>query len=203
MAGDAIFVTLGSSRFRIDARTPTARRFWYSDLRGKRVSREGAVQRLMQEWRRARLAGDLRDDAAFRKMGLNRTDGRALDALAEGPRSGTELANMCGVSLNAMTTVVDRLIERGFVERTRDEADRRRVTIQRTAFADAVSDEIFGPIREWTRENLSHYSADELDLLTAYTRHSREVQQRHLAYIEQLDAAAISAAARDAALPEE
>lgn len=162
------------------------------------MSRESVVHKLIQEWRRARLAGDLRDDAAFRKMGLNRTDGRALDALAEGPRSASELARMCGVSLNAMTTVVHRLVKRGFVDRARDAADDRRVMIRRTAYADAVSQQVFAPMRQWSQQNLAGYSVEELELLAEYTRISRQTQEKHLMYIEQLDADEVSARARAA-----
>jgi len=43
----------------------------------------------------------------------------------------TELANECGLVLSSMTGVVDRLVDRGYAKRTRnDEEDRRKVFVE-------------------------------------------------------------------------
>ncbi len=43
----------------------------------------------------------------------------------------TELANECGLALSSMTGVVDRLVAKGCIKRTRDdEEDRRRVYVE-------------------------------------------------------------------------
>src|SRR6266702_7100808 len=95
-------------------------------------SRGEVIARFIRAWRAARLQTDLLDDAAFQKLGINRTDGRCLDVLEEGPVTATSLAAACGVSSNALTTVVDRLAARGLVQRIRDPDDRRRVLVSLT-----------------------------------------------------------------------
>ena len=52
---------------------------------------------------------------------------RVLRRLARGPRALGELAVELGISPTSMTRLIDRLEERGLVERRRDDPDRRRV----------------------------------------------------------------------------
>ena len=42
----------------------------------------------------------------------------------------TKLATECGLALSSMTGVVDRLVAKGCVRRTRDEEDRRKVFVE-------------------------------------------------------------------------
>jgi DNA-binding MarR family transcriptional regulator len=58
---------------------------------------------------------------------------RALLALADAPRSGVRtgrLADRLGVTLPAVTTIADRLVEGGYLERVRDPTDRRVVLLR-------------------------------------------------------------------------
>jgi DNA-binding MarR family transcriptional regulator len=52
---------------------------------------------------------------------------RALRRLADGPKALGELASELSLSPTSVTRLVDRLEERGLVERRRDESNRRRV----------------------------------------------------------------------------
>lgn len=53
----------------------------------------------------------------------------ALEALLEGDREVSVLAEQLGVSASAMTRLADGLERRGWVKRARDDGDRRRVTL--------------------------------------------------------------------------
>lgn len=55
-----------------------------------------------------------------------------LGALGEGPRRMSELAEITRTSSANITGIVDRLAERGIVERTRPESDRRVVEVALT-----------------------------------------------------------------------
>ncbi|GIG87765.1 putative HTH-type transcriptional regulator YcgE [Plantactinospora endophytica] len=142
---------------------------------------------LIRAWRAARLQTDLLDDAAFHKLGINRTDGRCLDALSEGPMTATALATACGVTVNALTTVVDRLAERGLIERIRDTVDRRRVVIRLTELADHVSNQLYGPVVAWSINNFNRYTTKELEILERFLTEGREFQKQHMEYIRELD----------------
>ena len=71
-----------------------------------------------------------------RRLGMNATDLVALDLLDQlGPMGAAELARRLGIRSASATTLVDRLEQAGHVERVRDTADRRRVTVAPTAAA--------------------------------------------------------------------
>ncbi|GGL46315.1 MarR family winged helix-turn-helix transcriptional regulator [Nocardia jinanensis] len=61
-------------------------------------------------------------------IGVNPTDLQCIQLLQGGPLTAGELARRTGLTTAAVTTMVDRLERAGFVIRTRDTADRRRVS---------------------------------------------------------------------------
>src|SRR5258705_7531765 len=67
------------------------------------------------------------------RFGLDFTDLKCLDA-ARGETDVTagRLAELTGMSTSAITNVLDRLEKRGFVERRRDPAHRRKVVVVST-----------------------------------------------------------------------
>ena len=65
----------------------------------------------------------------------------ALTLLADGPLSMTRLAEALGVSLPNATGIVGRMAERGLVERTHDELDRRVVHVALSAHGRAAIEE--------------------------------------------------------------
>jgi DNA-binding MarR family transcriptional regulator len=93
-------------------------------------------------------------------------DGRGYQVLAilatDGPGSQLELARLLGKAPALVVAAIDELEERGFVERTRDPADRRRSRVMLTkagertlAKADKLADEAAASL-------LSGLDADEL-----------------------------------------
>ena len=150
-------------------------------------SRDEVISGLVKAWRAARLQTDLLDDAAFQKLGINRTDGRCLDVLEEGPMTSTALAAACGVSSNALTTVVDRLTARGLVERIKDPDDRRRVLVALTPLAEQLSARLYGPVLEWSLAMFAEYTTAELELLTTFLDRGRKFQAQHIEYIRKLE----------------
>jgi DNA-binding MarR family transcriptional regulator len=66
------------------------------------------------------------------ELGISRTEAGVLQALAERPRRITELANREGVTQPAMTLMINRLQERGWVGRAADAGDRRAVLVELT-----------------------------------------------------------------------
>lgn len=62
---------------------------------------------------------------AMEKDNLTRTEIAILFMVKREPLKATELAEKIGISASTLTGVVDRLVERGYVKRIRDENDRR------------------------------------------------------------------------------
>ncbi|MDG4767874.1 MarR family transcriptional regulator [Solwaraspora sp. WMMD406] len=70
------------------------------------------------------------------RLGLHATDLACLAVLSSTPRpTAGDLAGQLGLTTGAVTRMVDRLAERGYVRRSADLTDRRRVLIELTAKA--------------------------------------------------------------------
>jgi len=67
------------------------------------------------------------------EMDVTRGQLRTLLLLRGGPQRMSDIAVHLGVSLPSATSMIDRLVSKGFVERAQDPADRRVVTCRLTA----------------------------------------------------------------------
>ncbi|WP_051580433.1 MarR family winged helix-turn-helix transcriptional regulator [Pseudonocardia acaciae] len=107
--------------------------------------------------------------AVTERVGLGPTDMKALDlARSESRLTAGRLAQVTGLSTSATTAVLDRLERRGFVERRRDPADRRKVVVVATGRHDEELGGIFATVEADTRALLAEYSEDELALITGF-----------------------------------
>jgi DNA-binding MarR family transcriptional regulator len=79
-----------------------------------------------------RIAG-LLQTAEGSEIELTKAQRRVLFHLGGEPRRMGELAALLGTSLSAATSMVDRLVDKGLVERVGDPADRRVVLCRLTA----------------------------------------------------------------------
>src|SRR5208283_5596799 len=87
------------------------------------------------------------NDAANQLLGINATDGRCLDILAQhGSLTAGELAREARLTTGGLTAVIDRLERAGYAKRIADPGDRRRVLVQITDRARELSWELFGPL---------------------------------------------------------
>jgi DNA-binding MarR family transcriptional regulator len=138
--------------------------------------RERAVAELREAMQRSTLYTVLLHHTTASKAGLNVTDAQCLNALSlDGPQTPGRLARMMGITTGgAITAVIDRLEKAGFVKRSRDPDDRRRVIVELVPENADRFARYFDPIAEEFAEHLSGYSDAELHALSAYMRHSNE-----------------------------
>jgi DNA-binding MarR family transcriptional regulator len=71
--------------------------------------------------------------AIAQSVGLNATDTKCIDLMLRGPRGSVTagwLSDMTGLTTGAITHILDRLEERGFIERLRDTQDRRKIFVR-------------------------------------------------------------------------
>jgi len=133
----------------------------------------------------ARVTGSLRalsteidrlDQAAADRYGLNRTDMRALDIIsAAAPLAPTDLARRLGFTTGGVTTVLDRLEHAGYVRRTPDPTDRRRLVVQTTEATHARNQEAFGDLIRQTGELLATYTDDQLAVIDDFLTRARQL----------------------------
>jgi DNA-binding MarR family transcriptional regulator len=124
-------------------------------------------------------ATDNMDDAAARGMGVNRTDARCLDTVEQfGPITAGRLAEAAGLTTGAVTAVIDRLVEKGYLRRVADPSDRRRVMIEVTEQLDEVAGRFYGPLAELAAPFLSRYANSELETIAEFLRTSTEIVEK-------------------------
>lgn len=162
--------------------------------RNVRLSSEGREALLGEiglEVRSYQNAQDAFDEAACERLGINRSDGRALDIIdRHGQITAGELAKESGLSTGAITTLLDRLERAGYVRRVRDDVDRRRVLVELTEEARRRTWELWGPIAEGSAGELARYSNEELLFIRDFLRSSREFLLEHLERVKALPATA-------------
>src|SRR3954454_7301616 len=114
-------------------------------------------------------AGRLRTVIA-RRAGLSETDLVAMEHLMREPYGPAELARILDVSTAASTGVVDRLVQRGHVERRPHELDRRRTQVEVTPSGrEDVLTHLLPMFRELDRLDRS-FSVEEREVVERYLR---------------------------------
>jgi DNA-binding MarR family transcriptional regulator len=147
--------------------------------RGLSEERVALLQELIEVNRAYQTAVEKMDEAFCRLLGVNRTDGRCLDVIDQRPGiTAGELATAVGLSPGAVTTVLDRLEGRGFVNRTRDPDDRRRVTLTLTPEANRRAWEAYGPLGEMGGPMIAELSDAELEAVIRFLHGGTEINER-------------------------
>lgn len=138
----------------------------------------GRVQRTQAVGQELRLFGteiDALDARAAERFGLNRSDMRCLDVLSHsGPMSPTALASAVGLSTGGLSISLGRLERAGYVRRTIDRNDRRRISVELTRKAQRIEQQIFGPLLAQVGELLQSYSEPDLDLIQEFLQRVRK-----------------------------
>jgi DNA-binding transcriptional regulator GbsR (MarR family) len=106
--------------------------------------------------------------AIAHRIGLNGTDHKCADLLFQmGPMTAGELAEWTGVTTGAITGVLDRLEQAGFVRRVKDPHDRRRVIIELNPSPELMDrmNTLFRSFIGAVEETASHYTDAQLEVI--------------------------------------
>jgi DNA-binding MarR family transcriptional regulator len=101
-------------------------------------------------------------------LGLHITDHKCLDFIYRfGAMPAGRLAELTGLTTGAITGIIDRLEEAGYVRRTNDPKDRRRTIVEptRNKKLEKKIEVLFIPLRDRMHKLLSSYSDSELAFL--------------------------------------
>lgn len=148
--------------------------------------------------RRNQAATDLFDEAVGEFLGINRTDGRCLDIIDRlGKVSAGQLANDSGLTTGAVTAVIDRLERAGYVQRVRDEVDRRKVWVECTDAMRMMIGQIYGFYDVVGPAMTARFTIEQLNGIFAFLEIGRMVQTELAAGLrEHMPPATSDAAAR-------
>jgi DNA-binding MarR family transcriptional regulator len=149
--------------------------------------KQDVFEELLLEVRRSQNATDRYDQAVADALGLNRTDMRCLDIIEmEGLVTAGRLAELSGLTTGAITTVIDRLEQRGMARRVRDPRDRRRVLVEMTPEARSGSLDYYQEHMALAARLYDRYTLEQIELLLGFVRESRELNERAAAQLEEL-----------------
>jgi DNA-binding MarR family transcriptional regulator len=141
------------------------------------LSKDQLLTEVRDAFRRNGQAGDTMDQAVADCLGVHRTDTRLLDVLQlDGRMSAGELARAGHLSPAAVTAALDRLERAGYVRRTRDEQDRRRVLVEITERANELTWQLYGPLAESGESLLGNLTVEQLTTLRDVMRESTRLQ---------------------------
>lgn len=105
------------------------------------------------------------------KLGLNATDHKCLDFLNRtGPVTAGQLAELTGLTTGAVTNVIDRLEQAGYVVRDKDPKDRRRVVVKPAEGSSSRISPQFESIMQSTLQILSRYDEEQTRLILEFIR---------------------------------
>lgn len=117
-------------------------------------------------------------DAVADQLGLHITDLTCLGSLRDRRRATPgELATELGLTTGAVSRVIDRLCRGGFVRRTRDPLDGRRIIVELVPEAEASVVGLFAGQAAHINESVAELSEAQLRLLLDYVRASTEVSR--------------------------
>jgi DNA-binding MarR family transcriptional regulator len=118
-------------------------------------------------------------------LGLHITDHKCLDIIHRyGAMPAGRLGELTGLTTGAVTGIIDRLEEAGYVRRTNDLKDRRRTIVAPTGNKklEKKIEGIFIPLHERMHKLLSSYSDIELafllDVMTELLKQTREESEK-------------------------
>ena len=90
-----------------------------------------SIDSVIRSLRRVNLQGSVFGQTVAIRFGLSESDIETLEALIEmGASTAGRLADLTGLTSGAVTRVIDRLEQSGYVRRVPDPADRRRVIVE-------------------------------------------------------------------------
>jgi len=98
-------------------------------------------------------------------LGISRTEAGVLRAVSAEPQRITDLAAGEGVTQPAITLLVNRLEQRGWVTRATDRADRRAVLVTLTALGRDVFDRMRAEYRALLHEEMATLGDEDVETL--------------------------------------
>jgi len=149
------------------------------------MKREEIIQAISEKFREMSTETIMFHQAVADELGLHITDHKCLDLIHHfGAMPAGRLAELTGLTTGAVTGIIDRLEEAGYVKRTNDPKDRRRTIVEptRNRKLERKIEVIFMPIHERMHKLLSSYSDNELafllDATTEFIEQTREESKK-------------------------
>ena len=148
------------------------------------------IDSVLRSLRRVNLQGSLFGQTVAIRFGLSESDIEALEVLMDTKGSATAgmLSDLMGLTTGAVTRVIDRLEQAGYVRRVPDPADRRRVIVEVVPDKVASVQATLGRVGEASTEEIGHYSEAELAVIDDFLTRMAAITREEAAALRQAQA---------------
>jgi DNA-binding MarR family transcriptional regulator len=154
------------------------------------VGRDSAVDAIVRALRRIDFHGEVLGQTIAIRLGLSESDIKALELLADAvPVTAGRLAELLNLSTGAVTRVLDRLEQAGYVRRTPDPADRRRVVVEVVPERLSAIREALEPLGAAHAKVVAAYSDEELELINDFLSKMADAERARVQAIREAPSA--------------
>ena len=146
------------------------------------MEKRQSIERVVRSLRRVNLQGSIFGQSVAIRMGLSESDIDALELLIDtGAATAGKLSELMGLTSGAVTRVIDRLEQAGYVRRTADPADRRRVVVEVVPERIATVQSLLESLERASAEEVGRYSEEQLALITDFLTRMADLTQTEAA----------------------
>ncbi|MBF6090201.1 MarR family transcriptional regulator [Nocardia cyriacigeorgica] len=141
--------------------------------------RRALYDELSSESRRYMASYALFNQAVADRLGLHPTDVQCLSLLTGAPEPLTvkQISEMTGLTTGSATRLVDRLERGGYVTRTTDVHDRRRVLVTPVSERLTRVSALWDDLGEGWQAMLSEHTDDDLEVIIRYMRNAQQLSR--------------------------
>ena len=140
------------------------------------MDRDSTVDAVLRKLRRVNLEGSVFGQRVAIRFGLSESDIEALEALIDtGASTAGALGDLMGLTSGAITRLIDRLEQSGYVRRSPDPADRRRIIVEVVPEKVAAVKQLLDTIRDRESAELGTFSDSELRTINEFLSRMAEV----------------------------
>lgn len=155
------------------------------------MNRQAAVDSVVRALRRVNFQGTVFGQTVAIRLGLSESDIQALETLIEtGAATAGRLADVMNMTTGAITRVIDRLEQSGYVRRVPDPADRRRVVVEPVPEKIAAIESLLDAVSRASSEEIARYTEAQLDLIRDFLARMEELTREEAARLREAPATA-------------
>ena len=151
------------------------------------MDRKPAVDAVVKALRQVNVQGSLFGQTVAIRLGLSESDIEALSMLIDsGTATAGWLAERMGLTTGAVTRVVDRLEQAGYVRRVSDPSDRRRVIVEVVPEKMVDVEALLDRVGRASSSEIAHYSDEQLALIGDFLARMAEVTREEAAKLREV-----------------
>jgi len=142
------------------------------------MERRQGVESVVRALRRVNFQGSIFGQSVAIRLGLSESDVDALELLLDtGAATAGKLAELLGLTTGAVTRVIDRLEQAGYVRRVSDPADRRRVVVEIVPEKMTTLESMMASLERAAADEADRYSPEQLALIGEFLGRMADLTQ--------------------------